>query len=133
MKNPLNICLIFIVLFSACSQRKKEINCATKDPEIICGNTPNIQPPEIFKSKCAICHRIDVNLTAPKLLNVLERVPSEQWFTDFVRNEDSLKKIKDPYTLEIEEWSPVDFRHNFKELDEKQLEEIKYYILNFRE
>lgn len=35
------------------------------------------------------------------------------------------KKIKDPNTLEIEEWSPVDFRHNFKELDENKIPILK--------
>lgn len=121
--------MIIIILFlTACKQKTKVLGCATKDQVPTCGTPSTIAQPFIFKAKCATCHMLDKNTTGPKLQTILDRVPSEKWFDDFVRNQDSLHSNKDPHTLEIEKWSPVDFVHNFTELNEQQLSEIKDYL-----
>ncbi len=118
----------FVITFNvSCKQKFKELNCATEDSKLISENS-SIKQPYIFKAKCAACHMIDKNTTGPKLYNILSRVPSEKWFDEFVKNEDSLKEIKDEYTIKIEKYSPVDFIHNFKDLNEIQLQEIKRYL-----
>ena len=93
-----------------------------------CGNELKINQPNIFKAKCATCHMLDKNTTGPMMLNILDKVPSELWFDQFVRSEDSLEQVQDPYTLEIQKWSPVDGNHNFKEITEEQLQQLKEFF-----
>lgn len=70
----------------------------------------------------------DKHTTGPKLVGIFERIPNEQWFENFVRNEDSLEKIKDPYTLQIQKWSVVDGNHDFDELTEDEMRNLKSFI-----
>jgi hypothetical protein len=102
--------------------------CATPDPVPTCGNYQTVTQPAIFKVKCFACHRFDKNTTGPKLHNVMDHLPSEDWFDAFVRNEDSLVNAGNKYAVEIQKWSVIDGNHNFKEITNKQLEEIKKYL-----
>lgn len=111
----LSIFLVLLLLFSSCGS-SEEYNCATPAPVPTCGENPSPPEPAVFKAKCATCHRLDKHTTGPKLQGVLARVPSESWFDAFVRNEDSLAKGKDPYTLKIQEWSEVKGNHQFKDI-----------------
>lgn len=117
--------ILFII---SCKQNTNDLKCATKDPILTCGDLNTNAQPLIFETKCVPCHMLNKNTTGPQFHKILDRVPSENWFDEFVRNEDSLKKIKDKYTIEIERWSPIDFIHDFKELNEDQLMEIKDYL-----
>lgn len=115
-------------LFNSCFNeipKKKETDnfCGTA------GINDNQNQPSIFKAKCAACHMYDKNSTGPKLKGVLNKVPNEEWFDEFVRNEDSLLKTKNEYALKINEWSTVDGNHNFKELTVVHLAEIKKYLM----
>lgn len=123
-----NIFLIIILFIASCNQKTNDLKVATKDPIPTCGDNKTIPQPLVFKAKCVACHMFDKNTTGPKLHKILNRVPSEKWFDEFVRNQDSLKRYNDQYTIEIEKWSPVDYVHNFKELNKKQLKEIKDYL-----
>ncbi len=68
------------------------------------------------------------DVTGPKLYRILDRVPNEDWFDNFIRNEDSLVAIGDSHAVEIQHWSVVDGHHYFKEITDKQLTEIKEYL-----
>lgn len=59
---------------------------------------------------------------------VLNRVPSEEWLKAFITNQDSLIEVKDEYTLEIMTWSPVNWNHNFADLEENDLDTLMAYI-----
>jgi cytochrome c551/c552 len=83
--------------------------------------------PTVFKAKCAVCHSLDKDMTGPKLRNILDRVPSEEWFDAFVQYEDSLVNANDPYTIEVQKWSPVRGNHN-SELKDEELKELKEYL-----
>jgi len=120
--------LAILFLINSCfneTPQKKEIDnfCGTA------GINDNQNQPTVFKAKCAACHMYDKNSTGPKLKGVLNKVPNEEWFDEFVRNEDSLIKINDEYALKIIEWSPIDGNHNFKELRDEHLVEIKKYLM----
>lgn len=119
----------FILLFLVIScNSKSKTTCVTKTPLPTCGENPSPPEPAVFKAKCATCHFYNKNSTGPKLQGVLNRVPSENWFDTFVRNEDSLAKSKDPYTLKIQEWSELDGNHRFNELSIQGLKQIKEYL-----
>ena len=128
----------FVFVLAACSlslsscfnQVKKEPEpfCGVKDPAPVNGNGSETQIPQVFSAKCATCHTLDKNLTGPGLKHVLKRVPSENWFDQFVRNEDSLMRAGDDYTLEIQQWSPVAYKHQNSQLTDEQLNEIKAYL-----
>ena len=126
MTKRLDIILI-TVLIASCTNQDEPV-CATPDPMPTCGNYNVVPEPAIFKVKCVACHMFDKNTTGPKLHNVMDHLPSENWFDAFVRNEDSLVNVRDNYAIKIQKWSVVDGHHNFKEITNKQLEEIKEYL-----
>lgn len=121
------LCLPFLI--TSCFRNEPpppEPFCGVKDPEFEVMETKN--QPFVFKAKCAVCHMKDKHTTGPKLVGIFERIPNEQWFENFVRNEDSLEKIKDPYTLQIQKWSVVDGNHGFDELTEDEMRNLKSFI-----
>lgn len=120
-----------VVSLSSCfnqSKKEPEAFCGVKDPAPMHGNASTIPVPQVFSANCATCHMFDKNGTGPALQHVLKRVPNEAWFDNFVRNEDSLTQVNDPYTLEIQKWSVVRGNHAFSELTDAQLSEIKEYF-----
>jgi hypothetical protein len=122
----LSIFMVIFILF-ACNN-DSDFVCATPEPIPICGNVLSVTEPDIFKAKCAVCHMLDKNITGPRLQNILDRLPNEEWFDNFIRNEDSLVAIGDTHAVEIQNWSPADGQHNFKEITDNQLGEIKKYL-----
>jgi hypothetical protein len=116
-----------VLLLFACNSKQQSV-CVTPDPIPICGNVNSVSEPAIFKAKCTTCHMLYKNSTGPKLHNVYNHLPNEEWFELFVRNEDSLIKVNDKYARKIQKWSPVDGNHNFKEISDKQMSEIKEYL-----
>lgn len=74
---------------------------------------------KLFKQNCAACHTTNTKrLTGPGLEGVFTRIPSEKWFLAMVKNQDSLKEIKDPYLMKrLEDFNgiqmtPFDFLSN---------------------
>ncbi|GAB5417991.1 MAG: hypothetical protein Crog4KO_14440 [Crocinitomicaceae bacterium] len=86
------------------------------------------ETPSIFKAKCATCHYLTKDATGPKLIGILDRVPSEDWLRNFITNEDSLTRIKDSATLAIQKMKPTSGNHNFQSLSENQLNTLIDYI-----
>ena len=86
--------------------------------------------PHIYRSKCATCHTVvrDVG-SGPSLKNEMEKVPNEQWFFNFVANEDSLIEKKDPYTIEVNKWSDkVHYTHRFTSISKLQMDSIVAFL-----
>ena len=123
--------LLFLILtlcLISCNSRTKHNSPKKSENEnFVCGtNSP--QPPKEFKYNCGTCHLKSKNTTGPKLEYILTRVPSEKWFDDYVRNEDSLAKSGDKYITEIQNYSPCHNCHNFKNLTVGELKIIKDYL-----
>jgi hypothetical protein len=119
-----------MLILTACFNKKKEEQptCGVKEELALpCDGRKN--RPVLFLAKCTACHSLDKNGTGPKFSGVLTKIPNEKWFDCFVRNEDSLLKQKEPYTLMINKayFPSSSFSHNFKEITSKQLEELKEY------
>ena len=113
------------------------VSCLNKkakaqQPIPICGNTldenPYVGSPAIFKAKCNTCHLFDRESTGPKMEKALEHLPSEKWLVDFLRNEDSLIKIKDEYTTYLNKKYALHNCHNDSSLTKIQIQEIIDYI-----
>jgi cytochrome c2 len=84
--------------------------------------------PEVFARKCATCHQLNKDSTAPKFKGILDRSPGEQWFANYVRQEDSLLRINDPYTLEIDNWNEsFSFTHHFEDVTDEEMQELIDY------
>ena len=120
-------CIFSLLLFSHCV-RKKEVSftCGVDSEQ----STSNefIDMPDEFKKKCSICHSLTKDLTGPKLQGVIKRVPSLNWFENYLRNEDSLLKLGDNYTLKIADFSAVNNAHHFRDLNVKEVAEISRYL-----
>ncbi len=125
LKSLFKIYFLTLILTSCFNKKKVEpIPIATCGNT--CGNEQTNPRPAIFLAKCVSCHMIDKNSTGPKLLGVLNKIPNEKWYEDFVKNEDSLIKQKEPYTLLVNKtYLPIKFNHNFKEITKEQIEELK--------
>ena len=122
-----------LLAFTGCfNENEPEIlGCGVVDTEPIatCGNNDNPeQAPEIFKAKCASCHRLQKDGTGPKLTGILDRVPSEEWLRSFISNQDSLIAIGDEYTLEIMEFSPVKWSHHLSNAEQRDFDTLISYI-----
>ena len=59
---------------------------------------------------------------------ISERIPHENWLEAFITNQDSLIKIRDPYTLEVMLSKPVEFPHNYSDLSDEELTKLLDYI-----
>ena len=85
-------------------------------------------PPALFMAKCMTCHQREKNGTGPALMGIEDRQPYPKWFGELVTNQDSLVRISEPYTDTIMHWSNVEYSHNFKELDQKELDLLLDYF-----
>jgi hypothetical protein len=111
--------LILLLTLTNCFRKKQ----TTEEAAIpTCGGSIDI--PVIFKAKCYACHTYEKNTTGPAMKGLIQKEPSKEWFIAFITNQDSLVKIKDAYTLKCMQFSPVDFRHNFKELNSYNIAKI---------
>lgn len=84
---------------------------------------------KLFKQNCAACHTTNTKkLVGPGLEDVFQRIPSDKWFMAMVKNQDSLKQIKDPYLMKrLEEFNgsqmtPFDF------LSKQEVAHIAVYL-----
>ena len=126
MKAQLILLCSLPILFG-CFKKANKVEEPLPGCGVRCGNERQEQMPTVFKAKCAVCHSLDKDMTGPKLRNILDRVPSEEWFDAFVQYEDSLVNANDPYTIEVQKWSPVRGNHN-SELKDEELKELKDYL-----
>lgn len=119
--------LILLFALFGCFKQANKVEEPLPGCGVRCGNERQEQMPTVFKAKCAVCHSLDKDMTGPKLRNILDRVPSEEWFDAFIQHEDSLVKANDSYTMEVQKWSPVRGNHN-SELRDEELKELKDYL-----
>lgn len=109
----------------------KNLGCGTKDVLMFCGTESmppeNRKGKEIFNANCVACHRMNAKSTPDFIKNVLERIPTEKYFEQFIRNEDSLLKAKNKRVEKLREEFPNGFVHDFKLTDE-EIEFLKEYI-----
>lgn len=122
------ICFLALILIGCVHEKNEEnLGCGVLDEPVSASDTRK-QMPTIFSGRCATCHVLDAKTTGPKISGVLDRIPNEHWFDGFIRNEDSLIKQKEPYTLLLNKRSlPIQFLHHFKDLSDEQMEELKAY------
>jgi cytochrome c2 len=55
---------------------------------------------ELFKAKCANCHKPDQDYTGPALKGARDREPSRTWAYEWIRNSPSVRE-KDPYAIAL--------------------------------
>lgn len=112
-------------------KQKNEVK--TAEPIFFCGtidSSNNNLGKSVFKSQCQACHMIDFKIAGPALEDIFDRIPSEQWFDNFVSDEQALINKKDNYTISINQLnSDIHFTHNFK-LSLKEMISLKAYIIS---
>lgn len=129
MKQAIYLLLFLSFSHTSCLRKKESKNieyCGTVS-STESNNHGSIQP-AIFKAKCATCHMFFKESTGPKMENALDRIPSEKWLYSFLRNEDSLTQIKEPYTLTLQASFPLRNCHNDSSLTDLQIHELIEYI-----
>ena len=117
---------LFSCLNNENSKTKANV-CGVEDKKIF--NIDNSEnQPDVYKRKCSACHFIQRDATGPKLSGILNKIPNEKWFELFIKNEDSLLKNNDKYTIKISKFSEIKNVHNFDEITKEELNELKKYI-----
>lgn len=116
--------LILLLSLTNCFRKKQTTEEAIPTCGVSSYNCNSVEIPVIFKAKCYTCHSYEKNTTGPAMKGLIQKEPSKEWFIAFITNQDSLIKIKDTYTLKCMQFSPVDFRHNFNELNSIHITEI---------
>ncbi|NRA11749.1 MAG: hypothetical protein HRT57_07330 [Crocinitomicaceae bacterium] len=66
--------------------------------------------------------------TGPKTRGILDRAPSRTWLEQFITNEDSLLRVEDKYTMEIQNWSPWKGYHQNPNMEKDDLDKLIDYI-----
>lgn len=85
---------------------------------------------KLFKSNCASCHNKYKDMTGPSLVNISERIPSDQWFYDWVRNNVALRNSGDAYAIEIyNKWNKAAM-NAFPALKDDDLAALLVYLNN---
>ena len=117
--------------------QSQNVVCGTEMPEAFCGTATTDRSEnatsgkKIFNTNCAACHTLDRIMTGPPLRNVLNRLdhPNKNFVYDFITKEDSLLRVKDTYTIGINQEYNMKFNHNFN-LDKTEFENLMEYFKN---
>lgn len=90
--------------------------------------TPDLAEGEqLFKTKCAICHKLDARLIGPPLKGVTER-REEEWLIRFIRNSTEVIESGDEYAVALfEEYNQLQMIAN-PDLSDDQIRNILAYI-----
>jgi cytochrome c2 len=85
---------------------------------------------KLFKSNCASCHNKYKDMTGPSLVNISERIPSDQWFTDWVKNNVALRNSGDAYANEIyNKWNKASM-NTFPALKDEDMAALLVFLNN---
>lgn len=125
----LAILFLSVTLFGGCWNNRWSVGkgvCAVVDGPIEVVD----KGPSVFQAKCAICHHLHKNTTGPALSGVLDRAPYPTWFQEFVRNQDSLINLGEPYREEVMNWSVVRHQHNYNEITDDEMHQLEEYVSN---
>ncbi len=94
-------------------------------------NLPQFRGQTVFDSNCASCHFLHKDMTGPASSGVLYRAPYQEWFFDYLTNQDSLLNAKEPYTLLLQKkWNNEGYTrtHNYDNLSQEQFNDLLIYI-----
>lgn len=131
----LSVCLLFFLCVSCHEKKQSHYNQPYSSPS---EKTPKkdqdpqlIKGEEIFDNQCAACHRMDRKLVGPSLENSTKQY-DKKWLLAFIIDNQKLIQEKDSQALKI--WleynkSPMP---NFKHLTEQELEDLYYYLENYK-
>lgn len=86
---------------------------------------------ELFKTNCATCHTFDKDMTGPALDGVSERVPSEKWLKDWIKNNQAVIASGDKYANKLyNDWGQATMTV-FDYLSDDDINNIVDYINNY--
>ncbi|MFC7356703.1 c-type cytochrome [Jejudonia soesokkakensis] len=101
--------------------KQNELVCATEIPQPICGTELNLSENAqdgkyLFKANCAACHKLYKNMVGPSLKGIVQReeYPSNEYFIDYVLNENKLLENNDEHAKAINTEYDYDYIHQFK-------------------
>ena len=86
------------------------------------------QGEDLFNANCKSCHRVKAKLVGPALAGVDTRVPSLQWYRDWVRNSAKMVASGDEYAVKIFEEFQKSQMTAFTTLKDEQIMAILAYV-----
>lgn len=85
---------------------------------------------KLFKQNCAACHKLDnTKLTGPGLKDIFKRIPNEEWFLKWVKNNVQLTQSGDAYAKKVSEVDPSTMTV-FEYLSDEEIKAIADYVKN---
>lgn len=86
---------------------------------------------KLFKQNCASCHTItDKAMVGPGLAGMFDRVPSEEWAVDWIKNSSKMIAAGDPYAVEIFNKFNKAQMTAFEYLSDEEIGAILAYVKN---
>lgn len=84
---------------------------------------------KLFKGECASCHKPDKDMTGPALKHAVENPPTPTWFRTFLTAQDSLLRVRDPYTTRLhDQWGNYPWRHERARLSAAELNDLMAWL-----
>ena len=123
---------VFLIFFVGCTHQPKsdsDLRLARikRIPARSLCISPGGHPSDVFDQHCSQCHKARQDMVGPALMNIGYRDVSLEWFSEFLKNEDSLIRSNDSVTLEINSF--WDFKHNldYDSLSPRDVRELWTY------
>lgn len=97
------------------------VTISASDPSANQGET-------LFKQNCMVCHSMGADkITGPGMLGIMTRVPSRDWMSKYIKNNNALYKSGDTYSIKINNYDasamPI-----FSTLSDEEINNIIAYI-----
>lgn len=133
--------LLVILAFSACYQGKTDPKYSSdieewqKPYHLTCGVVDDHKDYPIgyslYKVNCAVCHSIDHKVIVGRgLAGAKNRIPSKQWFFDYLSDSDSMLQAKDPYALFCDSIGNHKKMTHFKHLKSEEMEQLYKFVIS---
>lgn len=110
------------------AKKDTSINDTLAKPVSVTRLMPAIEGEAMFALNCATCHSLGQNtITGPGMQGIMTRIPSEEWFIKYVKNNDALAKSGDPYAIKINQFD-VSAMPLFTNLSDEVIKSIISFI-----
>lgn len=84
---------------------------------------------EVYRTKCALCHRVNQKLVGPALAGVGERYAGEMdWLYAYIRNAPQMIKDGDPKAVALFEQYNKALMTAYPDLTDEEIGDLLYYI-----
>jgi len=119
----------FVLVLTACGGSPQPSQPAQVAPPPPAKDARYLRGEDTYKTKCAVCHRVNQKLVGPALAGVRERYAGEeQWLFAYIRNAPQMIKEGDPKAVALFEEYNKALMTAYPDLTDAEIADLLYYI-----